>query len=83
MTQEQIIRSMMQGFIDDPPNSEFQRGFLAAVCLIANEVMGFEDNEPLLLKANGQYYASIQDAHATAAKLSHLKLINGGKNVND
>jgi hypothetical protein len=80
MTQEQTMRRLLQGFVDDPPDSEYQEGFLAALAMFANEVMGFEWNDPLLVKAMAAFDGSTPTAHATVAKARPaLTIINGGK----
>ena len=79
MTQEQTMRRMLQGFVDDPPDSEYQHGFLAALLMFGNEVMGIEWNDPLLLKANETPAAQAAIAKARPA----LTIIDGGKPTNN
>lgn len=84
MTQEQIIRRMLQGFVDDPPDSEYQDGFLNAILSIAREVMGFDWNDPIFAKVD-----EVRGPHpiaeaATAEKMRPaLQIIKGGKTDND
>jgi len=42
MTQEHIVRRMIEGFLSDPPDTDYQWGFLAATIVIAHEIMGIE-----------------------------------------
>lgn len=82
MTQEQTMRRMLQGFVDDPPDSEYQEGFLAALAMFANEVMGFEWNDPMLMKAMAVFDDATPAAHATAAKVRPaLTIIDGGRDL--
>jgi hypothetical protein len=47
-TAEQYMRECLQLFILDPPDSDFQRGFLEGMKVFANEAMGFKWDDPLL-----------------------------------
>jgi hypothetical protein len=76
--QEEAIRSMLEGFIKDPADSDFQEGFLSAVCVIAVEVLGFRWDDPLIVRAQ------VNDAHpqvpVTLAKVRPtLTVIDGDK----
>lgn len=77
MTQEQIIRGMLAGFAADPPDSEHQQGFLAAVVVIANEVMGFDWNDPSIVAAETACVTPSQPVPAQAKRAFHI--IPGGK----
>lgn len=80
MTQEQRMRRMLQGFVDDPPDSEYQHGFLAALLMFGNEVMGIEWNDPLLLQANTILDGETPAAQAAIAKARPtLTVIDGGQ----
>ena len=37
---EEYVRSTVQGFVGDPPDSDYQSGFLAALLVIAQEALG-------------------------------------------
>ncbi len=45
MTAEQYMREALALFAFDPPDTDFQRGYLAALRVIANEAMGFAWND--------------------------------------
>lgn len=48
MTAEQYMRLALGLFVTDPPDAEFQRGYLEALKVFANEAMGFHWDDPLL-----------------------------------
>jgi hypothetical protein len=48
MTAEDYMRQALGLFKHDPPDSEFQRGYLEALKVFANEAMGFAWDDPLL-----------------------------------
>lgn len=48
MTTEQYMREALELFIKDAPDSDFQRGYLEALKVFANEAMGFKWDDPLL-----------------------------------
>jgi len=80
MTQEQLMRKMLESFVSDPPDSDYQKGFLAAGLVIANEIMGFEWNDPLLLKCNDLGNPDSPDMKETITKArAALTIIDGGK----
>lgn len=78
MTQEQYMRLMFRSFVDDPPDSDFQNGYLSAGCVIAQEVMGFDANDEDLVKARNL----LAPAAKVVADLERvaLRLIKGGRN---
>ncbi len=80
MTQEQIIRQMLDGFASDPPDSEYQQGFMAAIAVIAVDVMGFEWNDPSVLNAEKVRGGdTVPDAQSTIKKAKAFKVMLGGK----
>jgi disulfide oxidoreductase YuzD len=84
MTQEQIMRRMLEGFVNDPPDSDYQQGFLAASLVIANEIMGIEWDDPLILAANDLIGAGHPDVKEIVKKArSSLTVIDGGKSSLD
>ena len=48
---ENYIRSSVQTFLVDPPDSEFQRGFLSALLVVAKEALGLHLDVPPFAKA--------------------------------
>jgi len=52
MNVEEYVRNCLQGFIQDPPDSEFQQGFRAACLVIAEEGLGIDWMDPQMLLAN-------------------------------
>lgn len=50
VTPEQYMREALHLFIADPPDSDFQRGYLAGLKVFANEAMGFAWDDPLLIE---------------------------------
>ncbi len=80
--QEKVIRQMLSGFIGDPPDSEFQEGFLAALLTIANEVYGiphtdqmWQQADCLLTGADPKYVA--EERKQSIRKT--FKVLTGGK----
>lgn len=74
------MRRVLEGFVNDPPDTEYQEGFLAAVAVIAVDVMGMEWDDPLLQKVDRLVDDATPQAHATIAKLRPaLTVISGGK----
>jgi len=43
---------ILRGFVDDPPDTEFQEGFLAGMLVFANEVLGIRFDDPLWQEAD-------------------------------
>jgi hypothetical protein len=37
---EGYVRSAVKGFVSDPPDSDFQRGYLAAMLIVAEQALG-------------------------------------------
>jgi hypothetical protein len=46
-TERDTMLAMLRSFIDDPPDTEHQIGFLGAVLTIGNEVLGIPRNDPV------------------------------------
>ncbi len=79
MANEAPIRTLLRGFIDDPPDSDYQSGFLGAVIIIANEIMGIDVNDPLLVEANSILSANEQVQNEGASRRLKFVLLDGGK----
>lgn len=80
MTQEQRMRRMIQGFLDDPPDTPSQQGFLAAALMIATEIMGIEWNDPLILSADELVKGKLPDVEGEITKAkAKLTVIDGGR----
>jgi hypothetical protein len=50
-TERDKVLAMLRGAIDHPPDTEYQIGFLGAVLVIANEVLGVPSNDPVYEQA--------------------------------
>ena len=48
---EEYVRSSVHTFLSDPPDSEFQAGFLGALLVIARDVLGQRMDEPPFVEA--------------------------------
>lgn len=46
------IKVILQSFVGDPPDNDFQAGYLSAVLVIANEVAGIPRTDPLWRQAD-------------------------------
>jgi hypothetical protein len=77
---EAVIRSMLRGFVNDPPDDAYQAGFLGGLLVVANEIMGIEKSDPLWIEADSCLTLNeIYDRNSAAAKRSAFKIIDGGK----
>jgi hypothetical protein len=65
------IRQMLEGFVKDPPDNDFQAGFLAATITIANEIMGIAHDDPLILAAEGKL--------DELSRMKRFTIIEGGR----
>jgi hypothetical protein len=72
--QEQYMREALQLFILDPPDSDFQRGFLEGLKVFANEAMDFRWDDPLLWGEGGQPLET-----KAIKNRPNLNVIDGGK----
>jgi hypothetical protein len=63
------IRTILQSFIGDPPDNDFQCGYLSAVLVIATEVIGIGVSDPVWIKAS-----SLLDE--STKKRPQLRLVN-------
>ncbi len=81
MFDEQTARTMLTSFVNDPPDSDYQRGFLAAVLVITNEHMDVRYNDPLWQKADALLNGDVSEAIQTAVakKTTTLSIIKGGR----
>jgi hypothetical protein len=80
----ETVRRILAGFVSDPPDSDFQQGYLAAVLTIANEVLGIHATDPLWAQAdallggaNPAYVAAIREQ--AEKKRAPFTVIDGGK----
>lgn len=48
--EEYVVRAI-EGFLKDPPDCDFQRGYLAALITIGVEAMGLAKDDPLIVAA--------------------------------
>lgn len=81
MTQEDSIRGILAGFVKDPPDSEYQQGFLAAVIMIAHDVMGFAWTDPVLKQSEAICDGTLPAFQPTLKKAERaaFKVVPGGK----
>lgn len=81
MTQEQIVRGMLQAFAEDRPDGDFQEGFLAALIVVATEVLGFDIEDIDVICANSAANCTLNELCQTKkkARLVELKVIDGSK----
>ena len=70
MDAQEYVRNCLQGFIHDPPDTEFQQGFRAAFLVIAEEAFGIEWSDPQILLARA---AGNADDEKLAKELSAQK----------
>lgn len=47
----EVMVSMLAGFVSDPPDSDFQRGYLEALIVFAREGLGIRNDDPVLQRA--------------------------------
>jgi hypothetical protein len=64
------MRQALELFIIDPPDNDFQRGYLEGLKVFANEAMGFKWDDPLV-------WGGTQPAPEKPRK-PELKVIDGG-----
>lgn len=79
---DDTLRAMLTGFVNDPPDSDFQSGFLSATLTIANEVAGMSRDDPLWANANALLNGDDPKYIAAAVKAKakrQFSVINGGK----
>jgi len=53
-TIEKYMWDALRLFVIDPPDNDFQRGYLEGLKVFANEVIGFKWDDPLLWGEGGQ-----------------------------
>lgn len=51
-TEQSTIRGILAGFISDPPDTEYQRGYLAAVLSLGKDVLSISSSDPVWDEAN-------------------------------
>jgi hypothetical protein len=54
MTPEEYMCEALRLFALDPPDSDFQQGYLEGLKVFANEALGFKWDDPLLWGEGGQ-----------------------------
>ncbi len=83
----EVVLGMLAGFVCDPPDSDFQKGYLAAALTIANEVLGIPATDPLWAEADAllggadgadaAYVAAVKEQ--AEKKRAPFTVIDGGK----
>lgn len=81
--EEEVMRAILAGFVNDPPDTEFQEGYLSAMLTFANEVMGIPNTDPLWAQADflldGDDPSYVSAAQEAKAKRQPFGVIDGGK----
>lgn len=79
------IRELLQGFVNDPPDSPFQDGYLACAIVVATDIFGIPKTDPLVLAAEQAMTEKGAQEQIDAAKLKRadFKVIPGGKSPAD
>lgn len=49
MTPDQYLKQALAAFLKDPPTTQFQMGYLAALLRMAVEASNLDDNDPTVL----------------------------------
>lgn len=73
-----IMREMLNGFIKDRPDSDFQIGFLEGLVVFAHEGLGMRMDDAAFHEASDIAYASVL---APQLKRRTFQVIDGGKSV--
>lgn len=69
-----VMHSLLRGFVDDPPDNDFQRGYLEGLVVFAHEGLGMGLEDIAFERASGIVYAEIVND-----KRPRFTLIDGGK----
>jgi len=72
MTPKEHMRAALASFADDPPDDDYQRGYLEGLKVFANEAMGFKWDDPLVWGET----PPVEEAKLRRPKFS---VIEGGK----
>ncbi len=75
MNADHIMRQALSLFAVDPPDSDFQQGYLCALLVFANEGLGFAWNDPSL----AQCEPALTEKSAAALARKRFEVIDGGK----
>lgn len=57
---KEVAIKILNSFIGDPPDTDFQRGYLSAILVFANEVLGVPYNDPTWVAADALVSAKDQ-----------------------
>lgn len=71
---EIMMRQALELFAKDPPDTDFQEGYLCALMVFANEAMGFAWNDPSLAQCE-----NLSTKASAAFKRKSFDVIDGGK----
>ncbi len=72
---EAMMRQALDLFAIDPPDSDFQKGYLCALMIFAKEALGFASNDPALAQCENLF----SNRHADAFAPKRFGVIDGGK----
>lgn len=73
MTPDEYMRQALRLFIIDPPDTDFQQGYLEGLKVFANEALGFKWDDPLVWGEGGQRIET------KAIERPKFKIIDGGR----
>ena len=76
----EVMKSMLSGFVRDPADNEFQRGFLEGLVVFAHEGLGMRMDDDVVRQASDMAYAEIV---APQPKRRAFQIIDGGKKEGD
>jgi hypothetical protein len=73
---EAMMRKCLASFVTNPPDTDFQKGYVAGMLVFANEVLGIPRNDPTWADAD-----ALLDGHdcQISKVLPVLTVIDGGK----
>lgn len=74
MTPEEYMRAALASFVEDPPDDDYQRGYLEGLKVFANEAMGFKWDDPLL-------WRETPPIEPTKAPRPQFTVIDGGRDI--
>jgi hypothetical protein len=77
-TPKDVLRKMLDGFVNDPPDTDFQHGFLEGLIVAAHEALGMRMEDQTFKEASYLAYATTLPAEVQPARKKFM-VIEGGK----
>lgn len=74
---KEVMRSLLRGFIDNPPDNEFQRGYLEGLVVFAHDGLGMRLEDSVWRQASEIAYPEVNVIGAE--KRPRFTIIDGGK----